>query len=179
VNHPTGAMIIIYLTGFMGSGKSTVGRELARLLARPFIDIDSLIESREGLSVARLFAQGGEAAFREAEGRALAELSVERGPVVATGGGIVLHRKNRRLMARTGLQVWLKCPLADILRRLEIAAGEPGRRPLWTGDRQEMARLLEERTPVYAGSADLVVDATAAAAETAGAIVRWLEGRGP
>ena len=81
-------------------------------------------------------------------------------------------------MARTGLRVWLQCPLVEILRRLEASAGEPDHRPLWTGDRQELARLLEERTPVYAASAELTVDATAAAVETAGAIARWLEGRG-
>ncbi len=178
MNHPTGAMGIIYLTGFMGSGKSTVGRELARLLDRPFIDLDSLIEGREGRSIARIFVRGGETAFREAEGRALAALAVQQGPVVATGGGTVLSRENRQLMARTGLRIWLKCPLAEILRRLEACTGEPDHRPLWTGDRQELAHLLEERTPVYAASAELTVDATAAAAETAGAIVRWLEGRG-
>lgn len=168
--------VIVYLTGFMGSGKSTVGRTLAHRLDRPFIDLDDQIERLEGCSISRLFADSGEAAFREAEHRALAAIPLERHPVVATGGGIVLSRENRRLMDRTGLRVWLNCPLAEIIRRLENSAGERDRRPLWSGDPLELGRLLEQRIPAYA-SADLTVDATEDVDRTVGNIVRWLEER--
>jgi shikimate kinase len=167
----------IYLTGFMGSGKSMIGRELALRLHRPFIDLDDLIARREGHSIDHIFSALGEPAFREAEHRALMALPLEEGPVVATGGGVVLKQENRSFMARTGLRVWLKCPLAEIIRRLESAAGEPGR-PLWTGDRQELARLLEERIPVYAEAAELTVDSSVAAGETVGEILRRVEERG-
>lgn len=167
---------VIYLTGFMGSGKSTVGCELARRLDRPFIDLDQRIERREGRSISRIFADSGEEAFREAERRALATVPLEQRPVVATGGGILLSRENRRMMSRTGVRVWLKCPFEELVRRLEAFAGQQGRRPLWTGDREELRRLLELRTPVYARSADLVVNAAAAPGETVEAIVAWLEG---
>lgn len=162
----------------MGSGKSTVGRELAYRLDRPFIDLDSRIERSEGCSIDSIFAERGEPAFREAEHRALAALPVEREPVVAPGGGIVLRQENLDFMARTGIRVWLKCPLAELLRRLELSPEQPDRRPLWTGDRQDLERLLEERTPLYAETADLTVDATVPKAMTAAVIINWLEGRG-
>lgn len=169
-------LTVIYLTGFMGSGKSTAGRALAGRLGRPFIDLDDQIESREGCSAARLFAQSGEAAFREAERRALEALPLEICPVVATGGGIVLSRENLCLMARTGLRVWLNCPLAEIVRRLESTSGERERRPLWSGGLEGLGRLLEQRTPAYA-SADLTVDAAGTVDRTVEQILRWLEGR--
>lgn len=167
---------IVYLTGFMGSGKSTVGRTLAHRLNRPFIDLDDQIERREGCSISRLFVDSGETAFRDAEHRALAALSLERNPVVSTGGGIVLSSENLRLMTRTGVRVWLNCPLAEIIRRLESSVGERDRRPLWSGDLQKLGRLLEQRTSAYA-SADLTVDAAEDVDRTVEEIVRWLEER--
>jgi len=179
VNSLSGVIVdvVIFLTGFMGSGKSTVGCELARRLGRPFIDLDCLIEEREGRSISRIFAESGEKAFREAERRALSALPLEQRPVVATGGGVVLSRENREVMSRTGVRVWLKCPLAELVRRLETSADERGGRPLWTGDPEELGRLLEQRTPAYAEAADLVVDAAAAPGETVTVIAAWLEGR--
>lgn len=167
----------IYLTGFMGSGKSTVGRTLAQHLDRPFIDLDDQIERRESRSISRIFAESGETAFREVERLALTALPLQSRPVVATGGGIVLSRENRLLMDRSGVRVWLNCPLAEIVRRLGNTAGGRDRRPLWSGDPQELGRLLEQRTPAYA-SADLSVDAAGAVDRTVGEIVRWLEGLG-
>jgi shikimate kinase len=159
----------IFLTGFMGSGKTTVGRLLAGRLGRPFIDLDLEIERREGRSVADLFAVSGEAGFRAAESKALQALDQGPGPVVATGGGIVLDPENRALMSRCGVRVWLRCPLDELVRRLADAGG----RPLWTGDRGELERLLGERTPCYA-EAEVAVDATASPAEVAEEIHRLL-----
>lgn len=168
--------LMVYLTGFMGSGKSTVGRELAHRLNRPFIDLDERIECREGCSISRLFTDSGETAFRDAEHRALAALPRERHPVVATGGGIVLRPENLRFMDRSGRRIWLKCPLEEIARRLENSAGGGDLRPLWTGDLAELGRLLAQRTPSYA-SAELTVDAVGTVDRTVEEIVRWLEGR--
>lgn len=124
---------LIFLTGFMGSGKSTVGRLLARRLRRRFVDLDREIERREGRSIPELFAEG-EASFRAAETRALKAV---RGPaVVALGGGALLHN------AVEGALIKLTCAEPELWRRLkpQLAA-----RPLLKGGRPAMRRLLKAR----------------------------------
>ena len=160
----------IWLTGFMGSGKSTVGRALARRLGRPFIDLDREIERREGRTISAIFAESGEALFRDAERRALLGLSTDAGPVVATGGGIVIDPQNRQLMDHTGLRIWLNCPPAELQRRLASDSAAGVHRPLWRSDPEELANLLEQRSAAYAEAA-LVLDATAATEVTVQAII--------
>ncbi len=160
----------IWLTGFMGSGKSTVGRALARRLDLPFIDLDHEIERREGRTISAIFAESGEAAFRESERRALQGLSTAAEPVVATGGGIVIDPRNRQLMDHTGLRVWLNCPPAELARRLAADSAAGAHRPLWNGNPAELARLLDQRSAFYAEAA-LVLDATADNALTVQAII--------
>lgn len=179
MNSLTGAITdqAIYLTGFMGSGKSTAGPLLAHRLERPFVDLDREVECREKRSAHRIFTESGEPAFRRAEHRALAALSLRQHPVVATGGGILLSSENRRILSRTGVQVWFKCPLAELVRRMTTVSGEDERRPLWSGDPGELGHLLEQRTPAYAGTADLVVDAAAEPEAVVTVITAWLEMR--
>lgn len=148
---------IIYLTGFMGAGKSVVGRELARLLRRPFVDLDASIENAAGSSVASLFARRGEAEFRKLERKALLRAAKRPGVVVALGGGTLLDPRHRALVKK-GLLVNLSCSRAELVRRLR-----PGRaaRPLLAGGALEtrVGRLLVERRDAYAG-ADLIVSTT-------------------
>lgn len=134
----------IILTGFMGTGKSTVGRLLAEELQRPFVDIDSLIAAREGKEISEIFASRGEAYFRRVETSTLREILQKEGQVIATGGGALLQ--NRELLLSGGHLLCLTAPLAEILRRLENEGG----RPLLKGSLEEKARgLLAERREIY------------------------------
>ena len=112
----------IFLVGFMGSGKSTVGRALADELGWGFADLDEDIEKREGMSVSQIFEQRGEAAFRQCETAALRERvrSVLCGKpcVIALGGGTFLSEENFDMVSNNGVSVWLDCPFAMVERRV-------------------------------------------------------------
>ncbi|MEM1080010.1 MAG: shikimate kinase [Pseudomonadota bacterium] len=137
----------VILIGPMGSGKTTLGRRLAPLLNRRFIDLDDELERRCGVEVAVVFEIEGEAGFRKRESALLAELVQQRDLVLATGGGSVLDEGNRRLMQANGLIVWLNTSVAQQLRRLE----RDRRRPLLAAsDReQRLMAMAEERNPIY------------------------------
>ncbi|MCP4618428.1 MAG: AAA family ATPase, partial [Bradyrhizobium sp.] len=113
------------LTGFMATGKTAVGREVARRLGRPFVDMDAEIEVRAGKPIPRIFAEDGEAAFRRMEAALCAELSAQGGRVVATGGGALVDPANRARMMDSGAVVCLTCDADEILRR--VSAGDPER----------------------------------------------------
>lgn len=135
----------IYLVGFMGAGKTTVGRALAKRLDWRFEDIDERIERAEQRDVATIFRQSGEAYFRARERQALTDLLPSRGVVVATGGGTAVDPSNRALMERDGAVAWLDAPFARLADRIP----SDGRRPLAT-DRAEMERLYNQRLAAYA-----------------------------
>jgi shikimate kinase len=143
---------LVILTGFMATGKTEVGRRLARRLGRPFVDIDGLVETAAGRTVADIFAAEGEARFRELERTAVAEACRVPDAVVATGGGTLLDAENRRRLAAAGPIVCLSAPVAEILRRV----GDPKSRPLIANGRADgdrlarIQRLLAERAPIYA-----------------------------
>jgi shikimate kinase len=146
----------VVLVGMMGSGKSTVGRTLAARLGRPFFDSDAMVEARAGRTVATIFAQQGEAAFRGEETAVLAVALASTEPaVIAAAGGTVLDPDNRRLLAGAGLVVWLRAEPAVLAGRVH-----PGdHRPLLADDPEgSLRRLSAERQPLYAQVADLVVD---------------------
>lgn len=136
----------VILVGFMGTGKTTVGRALAARLGWRFIDTDSFIEEQEGMSVAEIFAQKGEAYFRQTETRALMQILKRSGQVVATGGGAVLAEENRAMMLQGGLVAALQASPATIIGRVR----EDKSRPLLAGDVEERVhRLLEARRTAY------------------------------
>jgi shikimate kinase len=141
-------MRTVYLSGFMGTGKSAVGRALARRLRRPFVDLDAEIERRTRRSVAEIFSRRGEAAFRRLEARALRAASRRGGCVVALGGGALLDRRNAVLVDRTGVLVLLSCERRELLRRLRPARAS---RPLLAGGSLDarVRRLLAEREDAY------------------------------
>jgi len=148
----------VYLVGFMGSGKSEVGRCLAGKIGWTFEDTDEIVETLEGRTIDRIFAESGEERFREAERRVFDEVSARKGRVVATGGGMFLRVQRRVSMRETGVIVWLDASLESIRERLGPGDG----RPLWS--RQEpiaMRALYERRRATYA-LADFRVDASTA-----------------
>jgi shikimate kinase len=142
----------VILTGFMATGKTEVGRRLARVLGRPFVDIDGLVEAAAGRKVADIFAADGEVRFRELERAAVAEACQVPDAVVATGGGTLLDPDNRRRLAAAGPIVCLSAAPEVIARRV----GRGASRPLLAtrnGGVDRLARiqaLLAERAPAYA-----------------------------
>jgi shikimate kinase len=144
----------VVLVGLPGAGKSTVGRRLAKELARPFADLDEQVELREGVTVPVLFAERGEAAFRRAETEVLADLVGRAAPlVIAAGGGAVTQPANRDLLGRTCV-VWLRAPAPFLAARTD-----PTHRPLLAGNTAAvLERLAAERAPLYEQVADVVVD---------------------
>lgn len=148
----------IVLIGFMGSGKSTVGRELHQRLGYPLIDMDHLIEQRERRSIAAIFSESGEEGFRDMETRLLEELNDPNAPrrIISTGGGVIGRERNRILLRGLGYVVWLHAPTTVILERTSKNRDRP---LLHTDD--PLARietLLAIRKPLYAETAHLKVD---------------------
>ncbi len=150
----------LVLIGYRGTGKSTVGRLLAERSGRRFLDADREIEARSGRSIASIFAERGEAAFRDREERTLAELVAEApGAILATGGGTVLREANRRRLRDFGFVAWLTAEPAELARRLAADRSGLADRPALTGagTLDEIARVLADRTPLYRGLADAVI----------------------
>ncbi|HUU14443.1 MAG TPA: shikimate kinase [Terriglobia bacterium] len=136
---------LIYILGFMGCGKSTVGELLARELGWSFIDLDTTIEAGQGASVRELFDRAGEAFFREIERAALVEVSKTEPAVVALGGGTFVQKPNIDLIRENGgTTVWLDCSIQELVRRCE----GKNDRPLFR-DPLSFSRLLEQRLPYY------------------------------
>ena len=140
----------------MGAGKTTVGRRLAQRLGYPYLDSDEQVERRTGRTIPEIFAHSGEAAFRAEEKRALAQAVTSDGPVVVSvAGGAVLDPDNRHRLREAGLVVWLKADVETLARRVGDGEG----RPLLGDDpAAALARLYEQRRPLYADLADVVVD---------------------
>ena len=145
-----GASPNLILTGFMATGKTRVGQEVAQRLSRPFVDMDTEIEGRAGKSIPQIFAEDGEAAFRRVEADLCRELGARTGLVIATGGGALVDPASRAAMQRSGTVVCLTCDTDEILRRVRSAG--KGERPLLqvADPRAEIERLLALRRPAYA-----------------------------
>ena len=144
----------VILVGFMGAGKSAVGRRLARRLKYRFVDLDTRIEKRAGKRIAVLFREQGEPAFRALEQEEAAAVTEMENVVVAAGGGAFAAPATRALLQQRALTVWLQCDLETILARVRL----DGSRPL-AGNREIMRALLAEREPSYR-QADVTVDAS-------------------
>ena len=136
----------VYLTGFMGAGKTSVGESLARHLAVAFVDLDREIEAASGLTVREIFERHGEAEFRRLEREALARTLALDDVVVAAGGGTLTFPENADLVATHGLSVWLNVPFAVIVARLG-AGGRPDR-PLFRDETQAF-ELYRDRLGAY------------------------------
>jgi shikimate kinase len=145
----------IFLIGPMGSGKTAVGRQLARLLRAPFVDSDAEIEARTGAEIALIFDKEGEAGFREREREVIEDLTRREPVVLSTGGGAILLPENRDALKSRGAVVYLETSVAQQATRVR-----PGRqRPLLAGTDPavKLAELMAARAPLYAATADVTV----------------------
>lgn len=146
----------IFLVGMMGAGKTTIGRHLAALLGREFVDLDQAIEARCGVRVATIFDIEGEAGFRRRETAALDEYSRRQGLILATGGGAVLAPENRDMLRERGCVVYLRAGVDELYRRV---ARDRNRPLLHTPDpRQRLADLMAQREQIYTEIADIALD---------------------
>jgi len=146
----------IFLIGPMGAGKTTIGRHLATLLHKRFVDVDHEIERRTGVTIPIIFEIEGEAGFRRRESTLVDELSHDDDIVMATGGGAVLMEENRRVLKERGTVVYLH---ADIDTLVERTRRDRNRPLLQTEDpRGKIEELLRQREPIYREVADVVVD---------------------
>jgi len=173
----------LILIGYRATGKTTLGRLLAERLGWEWADADVEIEHRAGKSIARIFADDGEPAFRDLEAAVIAELCRRQRLVLATGGGAPLREESRRAMRQSGSVVWLVARPETILKRMSADQTTAGRRPNLT-DRnplEEIIHLLERREAIYRESAHLVVDTEGKSPERlVGEILQRLElGREP
>jgi shikimate kinase len=149
----------IYLLGFMGSGKTTHGKTIARMMGYDFVDMDRWIEETTGMTVPKIFNTRGEPWFREQERRAINELSKREHVVIATGGGAPCHGDHMALMKQSGLTIYLKLSPEALLSRLKVSKNK---RPLLEGKseeemRQTIKEMLLQREPFY-NNADMIID---------------------
>ena len=148
----------LVLTGFMGTGKTSLGKILAEKLGRSFVDIDQKIEQDSGLTIPQIFETYGEKYFRELEKKVVAEISQRQGLVIATGGGTVKDEENLRMLKNSGMIVCLTTDPEEIFRRTE----RRGERPMLDSDEnrlQTIQKLLAERQHFYE-QADYTIDTT-------------------
>ena len=167
----------IFLVGFMGSGKSTVGQQLAVEFGKSFFDCDRVLEERTGVDIPYIFDIEGEKGFRRREAAVLQELTGKRGIVLATGGGVVGDPDNRKALAANGFVIYL-CAPADLLHRR--TSRDRNRPMLHAADpRTRVDELLGVRDPLYREVADLVVETGRwGSRRVVQEIVRALSGRG-
>jgi shikimate kinase len=135
---------LIFLVGFMGAGKTTVGRALARHLDVAFFDLDEMIQQQTGKSITQIFSESGEVEFRRLETIAIRSCRDHTNAVIALGGGTYVSELNRDVLREMGKTIWLNCPVELCLARIE---GDQSR-PLLS-DQQKMKSLFESRLPTY------------------------------
>ena len=146
----------IILIGYMGSGKSTVGRKAAKAVEYNFLDTDALIEKEEGMTISKLFEEKGEPYFREKETETIRRLIAEpKGKIIATGGGLPMKEGNAELLKELGTVIYLKAETDTLLKRL---SGDTTRPLLQNGElREKIETILAIRGPVYESCADVVL----------------------
>ena len=160
----------IYLIGMMGCGKTTCGTLLSRRLARPFLDTDRVLEEETGMSVSRIFAERGEAAFRDMETALCRRLAGTRGQIVACGGGLPLREENRRLLRESGRVIFLRRDPGEIFDSVDM-----GERPLGQGEKQEFLDRFAQRLPIYESAAHRTVLEFSSPEATVNAILKALK----
>lgn len=165
----------VILAGFMGTGKSTVGKILARRLNARFIDMDELIEKKAGKPISRIFADDGEAEFRRMERELARELAGETALVIAAGGGIVLNPDNIRDFSKTGMVICLHASETEIMRRI---SGSSGRPLLEKGDKfKRIFELMEKRRPLYESISSRIDTSGRTPEEVAGKILALISNK--
>lgn len=176
IHNLTGTVENIFLIGYRGTGKTTVAPILAERLGWTWIDADRALEERYGRSIQSIFAEEGEADFRDKEETILAELCKNGRQVIATGGGVVLRESNRLRLSTTGRVVWLKADAPTIWQRLQADPASAAQRPnLTVGGLAEIEEMLRLRGPLYGSLAQCTLDTVGRAPqEIVGAILAQL-----
>lgn len=152
----------IVLCGFMGSGKTTVGLELAKIMGRKFMDTDDMIEREQGIAIKAIFTVHGEEYFRDLEFACCKKISAMKNCVVSTGGGALTYKRNVDALKQGGRIVFLDADFDVICQRI----GNTRTRPLFQ-DREKARALYDERRPKYLSAADYIVDGNMSARKTA------------
>ncbi len=166
----------LYLTGYRGTGKTSVANQLAKMIDRPRIDLDDLVCENRGISIAEIFATEGESGFRDAETEALRAVAELSGAIVSLGGGAILREENRTLIRTSGKCVWLMASAESISLRIAADSSSELNRPALTdlSPVAEVHSLLELRKPFYKAAADFSVDTTNKSVnEVAKEVVQW------
>lgn len=169
----------VFLIGYRGTGKTTVARGLAERLGFDWVDADDEVEHRAGKTIAAIFEEDGEAAFRDLEAEVVTALSHRRQTVVALGGGAILRDANRSAIFSSGIVVWLTATADTIAERLAADESTPSRRPNLApgGGRREIETVLAAREPIYRECATFEVDTDGmTSSEVVDTIVKLLEG---
>ena len=164
---------LLFLVGYRGTGKSTVGRLVADRLGWNFIDADDRIEAAAGMTIADIFAAEGEPGFRDRESAVLADVCGLTRQVIATGGGVVLRPANRDRLKSAGFVAWLDASPETIWRRMVTDPTTAGRRPNLTakGGLDEVRDLVRVREPLYREAANLRVDTDGVSPDAAAAAI--------
>lgn len=165
-------MKVVYLTGFMGSGKSTIGRLLSKKLGVQIVDTDELIMQNVGKNITTIFAEEGEEVFRNYESNVLKELPL-KDIIVSTGGGIVLREENRQYMKNSGLVIHLDCDFQTIVERLQHSKISKDTRPLFQNDIQNLERRYLMRKKLYY-DADCIINTNTSIEHVVESIVEWI-----
>ncbi len=146
----------VFLIGMPGSGKSTIGKGLAKALDRPFVDLDHEIEARCGVAIPVIFEIEGQEGFRKRESQALEAVANQPDWVVATGGGAVLAPANQVILSAKGMVIYLKASVDELYRRTSRDRSRP---LLATNDpKARLQELFEQRSPIYQSLADMVIE---------------------
>ena len=163
----------VYLTGYRGSGKSTVGRLLAERLGQPLVDTDAMIVQGDGRDIATIFAQDGQEAFRNLETAAIETLEDHPPSIVALGGGAVLRHNNVEIIRRTGSCIYLRATAEALSGRIQSDPQSTTQRPPLTGlgVAAEVAEVLRVREPLYRRAADQIVNVERSSPQE---IVEWI-----
>ncbi len=149
----------VFLIGYRGTGKSTVGTLLAERLGWEFVDADGFLEAHYGLTIRDIFASEGESGFREKESEILRLICEKTEQVVGTGGGVILRPENREMLKNAGTVVWLTGKPQTLWARIQGDQSTAARRPnLTRGGLEEIQELLDQRLPLYEACADYTLE---------------------
>ena len=157
----------VYLCGFMGCGKSTIGRIIAKKCGCGFVDMDDYIVEREGMSIPQIFAEKGEKYFRDTETAAIRELA-EKCAVIACGGGAMLKKENAEIASESGIVVYIDVPFEECYGRI---AGDTNRPLVMNNSKEKLEEIYNGRVPVYRDNSSVTADGSGGADEVADRII--------
>ncbi len=164
-------MKAVYLCGFMGCGKSTIGKILARRSGCGFVDMDDYIVEREGMTIPQIFADKGEQYFRDTETAVIRELA-EKNAVIACGGGAMLKKENSEIAAENGVVVYIDIPFEVCYERI---SGDANRPLVVNNSKEQLEEIYNSRIPVYKENSTVTVDGIGSAEEIAARITEAIK----